>query len=395
MRLLVMQVMVYDQSKGLAPTTLAAILLFTLLLTACSILPGSNKISPTSSPDVFNSPTPSPVGSAENPLVLGFVNPQNDPAIVAAGNAVRDNLAAFSLLSTRAIFYPDYKALIDDIATGKAHVIWLPPATYIHAHDRGLATISLLSNHFGVYSYGTRFLANQASGFSLGFDPVSGTNRSTTEQSLAQLKDKRPCWVGLDSLSGYYVPLGLLNENKIPVLPGAFLQNHPAVVRALYIRGICDFGVTFSHLGDPRTASSVLSDLTDSLDQIPVIYQSDAIIPNLGLAYSYNVPIEFRKLLDEFFLSSMKNEQDRQTLSNALDYEIQDVQKIDDSVYDRLRELLKASGADNQIPGWLVKYPKEFSIAQIYCYVSYYLTHPANAGGFYPWYSTVDHRFLL
>jgi phosphonate transport system substrate-binding protein len=353
MRLLVKQIMVFFQSKGQASSTFAAILLFTLSLTACSILPGSNKITPTSSPDVFNSPTPSPIGSAENPLILGFVNPQNDPSIVAAGNKVRDDLAAFSLLSTKAIFYPDYKTLMNDLAAGKAHVIWLPPATYIHAHDRGLATISLLSNHFGVYSYGTRFLANQASGFSQGFDPVSGTNRSTTEQSLAQLKDKRPCWVGLDSLSGYYVPLGLLNENKIPVLPGAFLQNHPAVVRALYIRGICDFGVTFSHLGDPRTASSVLSDLTDSLDQIPIIYQTDAIIPNLGLAYSYNVPMDFRKLLDEYYISSIKNDQDRQTLTNALNYEIQDVQKVDDSVYDRLRELLKASGADNQsLVGW-------------------------------------------
>jgi phosphonate transport system substrate-binding protein len=284
---------------------------------------------------------------------MGFINPDNDPEIVSAGNGLSEDLATFSLLNTRAVYYPDYKTLINDLAAGKTHIIWLPPATYIHAHDRGLATISLLANHFGVYSYGTRFLVNQASGFTLGYDPITGTNRSTAEQTLAQLKNKRPCWVGLDSLSGYYVPLGLLNESQIPVLSGAFLQNHPAVVRALYIRGICDFGVTFSHLGDPRTASAVLSDLTDALDQIPVIYQTDAIIPNLGLAYSYNVPVEYRKLLDEFFTVLMRNEQDRQSLSTALDYEIQDVKKINDSVYDRLRDVLKTSGAVTQsLVGW-------------------------------------------
>ena len=333
--------------------SLAFFVLMSLVLPACAILPGSKKATPTPIPEIFNTPTPSPVGSAENPLVLGFINPNNDPEIVTAGDKLSEEIAAYSLLNTRAVYYPDYEALMDDLAVGKAHILWLPPATYIHAHERGLATISMLANHFGVYSYGTRFLANQASGFTPGYDPITGINRSTAEQTLAQLKDKRPCWVGLDSLSGYYVPLGLLNESQIPVLPGAFLQNHPAVVRALYIRGICDFGVTFSHLGDPRTASTVLSDLTDALDQIPVIYQTDAIIPNLGLAYSYNVPAEYRKLLDEFYTALMRNEQDRQSLSTALDYEIQDVKKIDDSVYDRLREVLNASGAETQsLVGW-------------------------------------------
>lgn len=333
--------------------SLTSMFLIYLVIPACSFLPGSNNGTPTPIPEIFNTPTPSPVGSAENPLVLAFINPNNDPEIVSTGDKLSADFSAYSLLKSRAAYYPDYNALMDDLAVGKAHILWLPPATYIHAHERGLATISLLANHFGVYSYGTRFLANQASGFSPGYDPITGTNRSTTEQALSQLKDKRPCWVGLDSLSGYYVPLGLLNESQIPILPGAFLQNHPAVVRALYIRGICDFGVTFSHLGDPRTATAVLSDLTDAIDQIPVIYQTDAIIPNLGLAYAYNVPVEYRKLLDEFFAAMMRNEQDRQSLSKALDYEIQDVKKIDDSVYDRLREVLIASGAEPQtLVGW-------------------------------------------
>jgi uncharacterized membrane protein affecting hemolysin expression len=49
----------------------------------------------------------------------------------------------------------------------------------------------------------------------------------------------------------------------------------------------------------------------------------------------------------------MRNEQDRQSLSKVLDYEIQDIKKIDDSVYDRLREVLNASGAETQsLVGW-------------------------------------------
>jgi phosphonate transport system substrate-binding protein len=323
------------------------------VLSGCGLQEKLVKPTPTIPVPVFSTPTPGPLGTTDNPLILGIVNPANDPSIESAAQGLREKLAAYTLLSTNVIVYPDYSAMMDDLALGKVHILWLPPATYLGAHDRGLASISLLSNHFGVYYYGSQFLANQASEFTRAFDPVSGKNNITAEQSLAQFKDKRPCWVGTDSLSGYYVPLGLLNENKIPVLPGAFLQNHPAVVRALYIRGICDFGVTFALLGDPRTASTVQNDLTDALDQIPVIYRTDGVIPNLGLAYSYNVPTELRQSLDGFFLAAIRNDIDRGALSTALDYEIQDLQKVDDSVYDRLRELLKASGADLQsLVGW-------------------------------------------
>ncbi len=157
--------------------SLAFIVLMSLVLTACAILPVSNKTTPTSTTEIINSPTPSPVGSTENPLVLAFINPENDSAIVSAGNGLGEDFAAFSLLNTKSVYYPNYKELMDDLEVGKAHVLWIPPATYINAHERGLANISLLANHFGVYSYGTRFLANQASGFTMGYDPITGINR--------------------------------------------------------------------------------------------------------------------------------------------------------------------------------------------------------------------------
>lgn len=330
------------------------VILFTLfLLSACNFSGSDQKLTTTPEQIQFSTPTPEELGSAGNPIVFGFINPLNDPAITTAGDSLSREAANYLLLSTRAEYFPEYNSLMQAISGGKVHLAWLPPATYIYAHGRGLANVSLLSNHFGVYSYGSQFLANKASGFETSFNPVTGVNARSIPQSLLQFKDKRPCWVGTDSLSGYYVPLGILNENKIPVLPGAFLQNHPAVVRALYIRGICDFGVTFAHLGDPRTASVVLNDLTDALDQIPVIFQTDAVIPNQALVYTFNLPTEKQDALDGFFTSMIKDQQKRQNLSTALDYEIQDLQKVDDSVYNRLREILIAAGVDLQsLVGW-------------------------------------------
>jgi len=39
------------------------------------------------------------------------------------------------------------------------------------------------------------------------------------------------------------------------------------VVRALYVKGICDFGATYALAGDPRTASAVVVDLPDVQDK--------------------------------------------------------------------------------------------------------------------------------
>jgi phosphonate transport system substrate-binding protein len=324
-----------------------------ILLTACGLITSKDLPTPTVSIQEFSTPTPALLGDQSNPIILGFINPDDNQTITDAGNKLSRELAEYLTLSTQPKFYTDYKTLIDDLKEGKTQIVWLPPATYLFAHEKGIANVSLLSNHFGVYYYGTQFLANKVSGFTPSFNPVTGINNLDAKQALSQFKDKRPCWVGTDSLSGYYVPLGILNENEIPVLSGAFLQNHPAVIRALYIRGICDFGVTFAHLGDPRTASAVQVDLTDALDQIPVIFQTDAIIPNLSLAYSRNISQEMRKSLDAFFIAQVGDDSKRQTISSALDYEIQDLQKVDDSIFDRLRKILDASGADLQnLVGW-------------------------------------------
>jgi hypothetical protein len=38
-----------------------------------------------------------------------------------------------------------------------------------------------------------------------------------------------------------------------------FTYNYNAIIRALYIQGICDFGVTYALTGDPLTSSDILS----------------------------------------------------------------------------------------------------------------------------------------
>jgi phosphonate transport system substrate-binding protein len=238
---------------------------------------------------------------------------------------------------------PSYQALVDEISNRRVHIAWLPPLTYLYASRIGVAQAALLANHFGVFQYGSQFLANTSSGFTPYFDPISGLNSADAATALAQFNGLRPCWVDPGSASGYIVPAGLLALNQIPIGEPAFTQSHSSVVRSLYVKGVCDFGGTFAISGDPRTASTVLQDLPDAIERIPIIWRSDAIIPNLNISYIAGLPEDRVKALNASFLQIAQQPEGLALLSSTADnYQVDALKPVDDSVYDRLREFVDA-----------------------------------------------------
>lgn len=329
-------------------------ILIVILLAGCV---GSSKTNtPTSSVTSSLGPEPTTIleelGSETNPLVLGIVgNIENKDSEINQELMMRFLEETQSYLEIR--YYTDYSSLLLDMRIGAAQIAVLPPATYIFLHDLGAADVSLLTNHFGVYYIGTQIVSNIDCGFTSFFDPVSEKNTAEISRVLDQFEDTRPCWVNVNSLSGYLVPLGLFIQNDIPIQDGVYAQNHTSVIRTLYIRGVCDFGATFALSGDPRTSSAVLEDLTDALDQVIVIYRTEGIIPNNNLSYSPFISTDLRSRLDTFFINLVKTEQGRTLISEVTNYEIHGLMKVDDSVYNQLRELLDLTGVDiSTLIGW-------------------------------------------
>ncbi len=287
--------------------------------------------------------TPFPLGFPENPLVLGLVASDPGQELDQPAESLAEKLSAGSAQAVKGRVFSSYPALVEAMAQGNVHIAWMPPLTYLYASERGIAEIAILTNHFGVYLYGTQYLANSGSGFTAYFDPLSGQNSADAETALAQFEGKKPCWVDSGSTSGYILPAGLLALRNINIQPPAFTQSHAAVVRTLYVKGVCDFGATFAISGDPRTASSVLSDLPDALDRIPVIWRSDAVIPNLGLAYIAGMSETQRQALNTAILDLAKTPEGRTLLADSAGgYEIEALKPIEDGVYDPLREVSKA-----------------------------------------------------
>jgi len=310
--------------------------------------------SPTPTATVTPTPTPMPLGSPQNPIVIGLVADLPGQALDQPAQDLATKLTVGSLLSVKASVFRNYKELLDGMGSGRIHIAFLPPLTYLYASKRGLAETALLLNHFGVYTYGAQFLANASSEFQVFYDPLSGKNSAPAAEALAQFKDKKPCWVDSNSTSGYILPAGLLAVNKIETQPPAYTQSHVGVVRSLYVKGVCDFGATFAISGDPRTATGVLDDLPDALQRIPIIWQSDAFIPNINVSYLAGLQDEKRDALNRAFLDLASTPEGRDLISAALGgYEVEALRPVEDPLYDPLRSMIDALGI--QLDGMLGK----------------------------------------
>lgn len=288
-------------------------------------------------------PTPEPLGSSENPFVIGLVSETEDPQIAAAAAELARQIGGLAGVSVSGRVFRSYADLLESMSQNEVHVTWMPPLTYLYARQRGIADVVLLTNHFGVYQYGTQFLANVESNFVPYFDPISGLSSADAATALEQFRELRPCWVEPQSPSGYILPAGMLQIQGIPLQPGVLAQTHSAVVRALYIKGICDFGATWAISGDPRTASNVIGDLPDVMNRVLIIWRSDALIPNLNLSVHAGLSEGDRHLLTSAFIELSNTVEGRALMTlSAGNYQIDAVRAVNDEVYNPLRE---AAGA--------------------------------------------------
>lgn len=312
-------------------------------LTATPTLPPGPLPTETPPPQPTPTATPAPLGDTSNPLVFGIVQTGSAEQFPAAEWVIQQ-IAEQTGLAIRLETFSTYQQLLAAMEQTRVHITWMPPLTYLYASQRGIAEVSLLTNHFGVYRYGVQFLANANSGFRLYFDPLSGQNSADAATALSQFSGKRPCFVEPTSAAGYLVPAGLLARNSIQTADPVFTQTHSGVVRTLYVQGVCDFGATFAISGDPRTSSIVLQDLPDALERIPVVWRSDPVIPNLALVFTAGMPGEIQKALEQAFMDIIQNDEGRSKLSLFADYEIEDLRPIDDQLYNPLRETLAPLG---------------------------------------------------
>jgi phosphonate transport system substrate-binding protein len=335
---------------------LFVILIVFLALSACQ---NKSTASPTPAPvqsptvnstpsvtDTLVAPTenPNPPGTANNPLIISFISEKLDPQVKTNAAKVADQLSVLTGYKIESEVSPTYDWTLKGMQDAAVHMAFLPPLTYIYANQLGIAKAALLTNHFGTYAYGTQFLVNSASGLRSYFDPVLNKDTGDAVSALTQLKGKQPCWVDSSSSSGYLLAAGLLKVNNIETKDGIFVLTHTAVVRALYVKGICDFGATYALAGDPRTAAAVIQDIPDVQDKVTILWISDPVIPNYCLALLPSLPTDMQKKISQGMQALVKTDDGKTALTVANNYDIQDFKAANDTDYDPLRKMVNIMG---------------------------------------------------
>jgi phosphonate transport system substrate-binding protein len=281
------------------------------------------------------------LGLAENPLILALPPSENSPEQINAAKVIASQFTERTGYTVVTVVPDSYKALVDSLAKGNAHIVLLDPYAYELAYQGNWVRASYAVLKDGEGKYGAQFLAARKAGFTSYFDESTDENLEGADVALAQLANKKPCWSDETSPSGYVVPLGYLNENQIPTKPAAFVGGHPTVVRSLYAGGICDFGATYI---DARKFPSLEDEFPDLVEQVIVIWQIPPVIPYNVLAFSTNMPQGMRDLFSSIIPAMLQTESGRAAFKTA--YDIDELEAVNDGYYEDFRIYVGESGVD-------------------------------------------------
>lgn len=314
-----------------------------LAVVLLSVLPGckNSESNLPAAPVETAEPTPAPPGSKANPYQLIIINPAVDESEIDAAAYLAEKFEEESGYTLKILFAASAQEALLFLAKHQAEGAFLPPATYIYAHDRNLAEFLLIPKIYGTYTYGSQLFINKNaySEVPIPADPLDEIESLT---SLSFFAGKKPCFTTPTSLSGYVLPTAVQRRIGLNLDAPIFTQSFEAVIRSLYIKGICDLGAGYAYSGDPRTAVN-LQDLPDVFEVIQPIWKSPPIIPYQVFSTRPGTNREFREELANFFLSWVATSDGKANLAVLTGYQIQDFRRADDSVIDPLRQAIQDS----------------------------------------------------
>ena len=343
-------------NRKIIPSIVIFVAIIALLLASCNLPPirlapatSTSTAAPTDAIPLAATPTdtaPPPfataeLGLAENPLILALPPTANSQEQIDAAKEIASQFTQRTGYTVVTIIPESYKALIDALENGNAHIVVLDPLAYALAYQRGLVQASYAVTREGESAYGAQFLASRRGGFTSYFDEGIGENLDEAPVALTQFANKKPCWTDETSPSGYIIPLGYLNENQIVTKPAAFVEGHPTVVRSLYASGICDFGATYI---DARKFPSLEDEFPDLVEQVMVVWQIPPIIPYEVLAFSTRMPPGMRELFASFIPAILQTESGKEAFQTA--YEVEEMAPVNDGYFAEFHRYMSASGLD-------------------------------------------------
>jgi phosphonate transport system substrate-binding protein len=319
------------------------LVLFGLL--ACGFLPTPQPAAtPTSLPT--SAPTaPSPdaaLGSAKNPLILSLA-PSTQPvsSVLQASHVLQAHLEKSTGYKFIIVAPASETEMVKAFLAGNAHIGVFSPYGYLMVSNAQKASAAFGRQRNGNLFYGAQFIVQSDAGFTSYYDPIKDSNMDTAPVALAQFANKKPCWADELSPSGYVVPLGILAEANVKTLEPAFVSGQATVVRAVYAKGVCDFGATYI---DARTYPGLADEFPDVLKKVVVVWRIAPIIPYETLVFARPMDVDMRRALERAFVDAMQTSDGASAIQTL--YGIDTMQITQDGQYDEFRKAVQAAGLD-------------------------------------------------
>ncbi len=324
------------------------LLLAFLALLACNLpTVGSKDPTPIAVP-TFTPTAALPVaklGTDNDPLILALgPSLQPKPEVLAAGMtliALLEKATGYKFVS---VVPPNETELVKAFGMKNANIGVLSPAGYLLASGQGYVEAAFARQLAGKSFYGAQFIARSEAGYISYYDPIKDENSAEASVALAQFNDKKPCWTDQFSPSGYLVPLGFLGSAGVQTQTPAFLAGHPAVVRAIYAGGICDFGATYI---DARAYPGLEDQYPDVMKKVFVVWRIPPIIPYDSMVFMHGMDEDQRRALLRAFVDIIATPDGKAAIQTLYGFDA--MQVVQDSQYEDFRKAVKASGLDLSI----------------------------------------------
>lgn len=305
------------------------------------------------------------LGSAKNPVQLYFVPSVDVSVIVSSGDKIAKYLKDQTGLEFKVSVPTSYAATIEAMGQSKGNAMaFIPAQPYVFANTKYGITVGLAVVRNGNSWYAAEYIARADSGI----------------KTMKDLEGKKWACPEFGSTSGYLYPKAQLAA--LGIKPSAdILQagGHPQAVLAVYNKQV-DFATVFfsppvvsggtpwkwgdkpepdgksriekvnnknqafignANLIDAR--ANVIDQFPDVIDQVKIIGLSDQI-PNDTVSFVKDFPQETKDKIMEALIGYAKTDEGKTVLSNKDFYGITGFEKVKDSFYDPVRNLIKQLG---------------------------------------------------
>jgi len=263
------------------------------------------------------------IGTEDNPIVWVLVPSQDTEAVLAGADEIAAQIEAETGLIVEPLVTTDYTGAVEAMCNGEAHMGALNTFNYVLASARGCADVSIASVRFGSTFYSGQLITKADSGIT----------------SVADLAGKTFCRPDPTSTSGWVIPSITMQANGInPETDLAEIVDaggHDGVVLAVY-NGDCDAGSTFVD------ARSNIEDEYPDVNDVVVVIEESAPIPNDNISFHPDVDAEVRDMIVNAFLSLTETEEGLEVLNSV--YSWSGMEVVGDDFYDGFRQQLEAAG---------------------------------------------------